>query len=121
MSTVIFQQNWPLVVKKDNMIVELPYMGKEYSLSFDLLINKFGPYYQSIIHISLGEDIKNYGDRNPGVWTSPQKKLSIISSISGDPSHNGVPEGFEPEGGLTLGNWTNVDISQTLVDGKVQE
>ena len=52
---VHFSQSWPYDIKKKNQITELPFLGKEYRLSFELKINKFGAdVHQSVIHLILG-------------------------------------------------------------------
>ena len=103
-----------MVLSKNKKITELPYIGKEYSISFELFINKFGnDLYQSVIHLTTGENYADMGSRNPVVWVRKSKQLSVSSSISGMKSLNKrIP-------GLKEKKWQKIEITQKPVDGKV--
>ena len=101
---------------KNQLITELPYIGKQYNISFDLLITKFDTTeYQSVLRLTLGGNIKAYGDRAPAVWVHKDKYLHVSSSINGNNNlwYNvkSVP--------LFEKIWYTVKISQNLVKGKV--
>ena len=105
-------------VKKNQQISELPSIGKEYDISFELLITNFGTdAFQNVIHFTLGENAAKYGDRNPAVWVTKQNKLCISSAISGNKNYFGPA--LEIPTVLETGKWIKIQISQTLVDGKV--
>merc|ERR1719369_960086 len=107
----------PIDIKKNQQISELPSIGKEYDISFELLITNFGTdAFQNVIHFTLGENAAKYGDRNPAVWLTKQKKLQICSAISGNKNYCG-PDVLIPTV-LETGKWIKIEISQTLVDGK---
>ena len=60
MREIIFIRNWPFDLVKNNLIAELPYIGKEYIISFQLLITEFpidpnGHGYFSVIQVGLAE------------------------------------------------------------------
>ena len=117
MQDITFQENWPIDLAKNKLITELPYIGKQYKISFDLLISKFdAEVYQSIIHFGLGGNAEAYGDRAPAVWVHKDKYLHVTSSINGNLNlyYNvqSVP--------LVENKWFKVQISQTLIDGKVK-
>ena len=101
---------------KNQLITELPYIGKQYNISFDLLITKFDTTeYQSVLRLTLGGNINAYGDRAPAVWVHKDKYLHVTSSINGNKNlwYNvqNVP--------LVENKWYKIEISQTLMDGKV--
>ena len=55
------------------------------------------------------------GDRTPGVWITKDKKFGIASAI------NGVANSYkEYPTVLEENKWILVEISQTLVEGKVR-
>jgi len=103
----------PIDIKKNRELTELPFIGKDYDVSFELKITKFGTdAFQSVLHLTLGEDHGN-GHRIPGVWVTAEKKLFISSSVSGNANkEDTVPKELE------AGKWIKVHISQKLVDGK---
>jgi hypothetical protein len=67
-------------IRKNNLITTLPFIGKEYKISFDLFVSKFqvSGYHRSVIHFTTGGNHGKYGDRTPGIWII-NKKLSIVS------------------------------------------
>ena len=109
-----FERTWQMSVAKNTELTVLPYIGKEYSVSFELFINKFGRNaYESVIHLTTGANFAGMGSRNPAVWVMNSKHLTIASSISGNKNlHKNIP-------GLEKNKWYKIEITQKLVDGKV--
>ena len=94
----------------------LDYIGKEYKISFEVFVTKFGAdAYHSVIHFTLGGDASQYGDRTPAVWIGNTKTMHIASAISGNLNAYWNFPGIQEQ------KWTKVEISQKLVDGKVKE
>ena len=115
MQETIFKRNWPFDLKKNNLVTELPYIGKEYKISFDLFVTKFGAEdYQSVIHFTTSGNAEKYGDRTPGVWMCKTKKLHISSALNGN-----VNNFYDDPTVQEEQKWINVEISQTLMDNKV--
>ena len=114
MREIIFIRNWPFDLVKNNLIAELPYIGKEYKISFEILITKFGSDpYQSVLHFGLGGNAEKYGDRAPAVWMTKDKYLLVASSISGNKNHY-----YISQMDLKENKWIKIELSQTLTDGK---
>jgi len=108
-----FHKGKELVLKKNNLLKTLPTIGKEFTVSFDVYINKFGPSWQNIIHLtSTGRDCCNWGDRVPAAWISSKKQFYICSAINGggDTCYHGTVANAR--------EWISVHISQTLNNGK---
>ena len=104
----------PLDVSRNFQLVLLGYLGKEYKISLEFFITKFGAdAYQSVIHFTLGGNMGKYGDRTPAVWIKNNKAVHIASAISGNPN------AYFDICCVAEQKWTKVEISQTLVDGKV--
>ena len=67
----------PVTLAKNTLITELPYIGKEYSVSFEVFINKMPTEpYQNVIHLSTGENVAAMGSRIPAVWVTA-KSMTI--------------------------------------------
>ena len=95
-------------------MTELAFLGKEYILSFDLLLNTVElSGYQSILHLTIGGDHAMYGDRTPGVWLN-SNWFHIASAINGNSNKY---KDISPQ--LQAGNWMQFEISQTLMNSTV--
>ena len=104
-----------IIPTKNNKIAELPFLGKEYIVMFEMFINKITSH-ESILHIGLGANAEAYGDRNPAFFTDGRNKvqdLHVASSVSGR-NNNWSNHPME------LNKWIRVMVSQTLRDGKVR-
>ena len=74
-------------MEKNKQLDELPYIGKEFSVSFELFLDNLPAAdvpYANVLHIGLGADNTVMGDRNPAVWVTGGKEIHITSSISGN-------------------------------------
>ena len=101
-------------IEQSNLIDTLPYIGRQFSISFELFVEKYPTTpYASILHLTVGGDNAELGDIIPGVWIKVDKKLVISSAISGNANNH------KDHDGLKLNEWNKVEISQRLRDGKV--
>ena len=80
-------QQLEMGIRINNLVTTLPFIGKEYKISFDLFVSKFHVcgYYRSIIHFTTGINYGMYGDITPEIWVN-RKKLHIVSPVNGN--HN---------------------------------
>ena len=110
-----FVSKTSFTLAKNVELIELPSVGKEFSVSFGLFINKIGTNpWQNVIHLTAGGDNNQMGHRIPGVWVTPAKKLCVASGINGNKNENKfVKENVEEN------KWYNIVITQKLVEGKV--
>jgi hypothetical protein len=101
---------------KNNLIAELPYLGKEYKIAFELLITEFASDpYESVIHFGLGGNAEKYEDRALALWLNKAKFLHITSSISGNRNHYyNTPVDLDKE------KFIKIELAQTLTDGKAR-
>ena len=96
--------------------MKIAYIGKEYFKSFDLWINKYGPWaYECILHVSIGGDYLYHGDRAPGIFFTPEKYVYFSDSVSGSPAHPYIYNTTK----LPVEEWINIEITQTLIEEKV--
>ena len=102
-----------MVVERNNMITELPCLAKEYNISVDVLITKYGAGWQSVLQLTKGSKIGSYGDRIPGLWLYQDKQLYIASLVGGNAN-----QFYTHKSVLDLDQWITVQIAQTLTDNK---
>eukprot|EP00092_Neocalanus_flemingeri_P054135 GFUD01063755.1.p1 GENE.GFUD01063755.1~~GFUD01063755.1.p1 ORF type:complete len:209 (+),score=24.92 GFUD01063755.1:86-712(+) len=71
-------------IYSNNKMATLPYMGKTYKVSFDLLpnIHLMGGGYHSVIQFTTGHDCCAYGQRAPAVFTYGSDYFVIASAAS---------------------------------------
>ena len=104
----------PIAITKNNQFMELPYIGKEYSVSFEFFINKMPTeVYQTIIHLTTGENCCGMGSRIPAVWAMSSKEFLVASGVSGNGNL------FKKFPGMEENKWYKLEINQKLVDAKV--
>ena len=104
-----------MVLKKNNLLTVLPYIGREFKISFDILVSKFGPGWQSVIHFTTDGNHGIYGYRIPGLWVFQDKTLSIRSAL------NGNEHVYTHQPVLEVEKWINVEISQILFENKARQ
>ena len=97
---------------KSNLITTLPYIAKEYKLSFDVFVIKFKEGWTSIVHFTVGEDKGKPGERIPAVYIT-KNLLCVAVDLSGNPNHHFYSKPLES------GKWIHIEVAQTLIDGKV--
>ena len=108
-----------LVLKKNQLLTVLPYIGKEYIVNFELYLNSYPTVdWTSVLHFTKSGNIETYGDRNPAVQVSGHKDhyrlLHICSGIDGI-----VNMWHDPQKIYPLKKWIKIEISQTLVYNQV--
>ena len=85
---------------------QVPFLGKEFVVSFELFINKLaGDHWQNVIHVTTDGNNAKMGDRIPGVWILGGRYLAVISAINGTNEWKNV-------GTVEENKWIKVDISQ---------
>ena len=109
-----FYSNNKTTLTTESVNKTLPYVGKEYTLSFEVLVSKHEPGYQSIIQLTQGSP-NQYGDRTPAVFINRVGTLTIATALDGYWNHV-----YASSLVLPTNQWVRVDISQTLSLGKVQ-
>jgi len=101
-------------IEKNKKVDELPYIGKEFSVSFELFLDSDPAAdvpWATVLHLTIGGNIAAMGDRIPAVWVTSAKELHVASAISGSSnSHENYP--------VEIGKWIKVEINQKLVNGK---
>merc|ERR1719209_830332 len=106
--------NNEIKLEKNKKLDELPFIGKEFSISFELFLDSYPAAevpFANILHITLGADNTNMGDRIPALWIKPDKEIHEGAAISGNKNSVG-------NHAIESGKWNKIEINQKLVDGK---
>ncbi|XP_047144908.1 uncharacterized protein LOC105846093 isoform X2 [Hydra vulgaris] len=103
-----------LVIKKNNLIALLSYLDEAYSVSFKIKPRSYSLGWKSVIHLTIGKDVGNYGDRTPAVFFNSDRsgRLYITSAVSGNSNHIFITQP------LPLNEWTSIQILQIQLKGK---
>merc|ERR1712042_18359 len=104
-----------LVLKKDQLITVVPYMGKEYEVSFELYLNSYPTAdWTSVLHFTRSGNAHSYGDRCPGVWLSGHanhyRLLHVAAAVDGITNMWIDTKKIYP-----LKTWIKIKISQALM------
>jgi len=107
-----------LELKKNQLVTVVPFLGREYTISFHLYLNSYQTHdWTSVLHFTTSGDAYNYGDRNPAIWVSGHagnpKKLHFSSGINGL-----INAYFYHDKIYPLKTWIQINISQILVGKK---
>merc|ERR1712098_631069 len=97
--------------EKGKLLKELPFLGKEFSVSFELFIANIptAPYV-SVLHVTKEAD-KGMGMRVPGIWIMPNSEMHLAHGFNGNANN------FKNHA-VTANSWMKVEITQKLVDEK---
>ncbi|XP_047125356.1 uncharacterized protein LOC105849349 isoform X5 [Hydra vulgaris] len=100
--------------EKDTIIGILNILRKEYIVSFNVKPFEYKSGFKNILHITLGNNMNVYGDRNPGVWflNDASGKLRIHTALSNDSRYY-----FDTSTKLITNKWSNIKIYQKLHNG----
>ncbi|XP_065656134.1 uncharacterized protein LOC136081827 isoform X2 [Hydra vulgaris] len=101
------------VLVKNTLVTTLLSLEKAYSVSFMIKPNSYSKEWSSVIHLTINDDVGEYGQRTPGVWFSPDGlgKLVIASAVNDDFNYHFFSEP------LPLHEWSSIRISQYSRNG----
>ena len=104
-------------VKDKVELTTLPFIGKEFSISLEFLMNSIPiGTYGTILHLTLGTNCSKRGDRIPGIWVGVDGVLYIVSDLNPAHAWNSIPQLKD----IGTGKWISLDISQRQMDNKVR-
>lgn len=107
--TDIYEHNDEFHLTRNNLVKTIPSLYKQWKISFCICPEAVSTGWTSIIHLGIGGDNANYGDRSPGVFFTPgTTQLHIRSAINGDRNYSSY--GDTPA--IPLFNWTTIEVSQ---------
>merc|ERR1712106_170880 len=110
--SVGFKKNTEFAIARDQKIVELLSMGKQFIVTFELLLTNVATSgWTSVIHFTIGGNAGNYGDRTPAVFISNGKTVHMTMAINGNPNYwTNIDELT-----LTTNKWYKFELSQLLI------
>ena len=100
---------------ENNIIGGLPFIGKQFIISFQIKLNSGVPDWTNVFHFTNNGGDNVYGERTPSIGIWSRNALGVFSAINGDPgywTYKNVPR-------LSYGVWYNIEISQLWIDNKV--
>ena len=100
-------------VTRNHLYQTLPTLFKQWSLSVEIMPTGLVDTWGNILHVGLGGNSEEYGDRTPIIWFAPgTTKMRINSAINGDKNY------IISADPLPINEWTQIEISQlTQPDG----
>ena len=101
-------------IKKNQLISTIPYIGKEFVVSFNLVFWDFpSNMYESVLHMTRGGNAGVLGDRIPAIWVTSGQKLHVASAIDST-----VNKWYDISG-IRKQAFNKVTVQQLLNNGKV--
>ena len=111
-----FTQMKEIDLQRNNILTTLPSVGPEYSVSFDLLVDKHTLHdYRNVLHLTTKGDGGQLGYRIPGVWLTKDNTLYIASTVNGDDDYVYVYKSVP----LKEGQMYKIQIQQVKRNDKV--
>ena len=98
---------------KGKILTVLPFMAKEYYVSFEFLFLSL-TNNRALIHFSIGGDCCSRGFRNPFVLLTSPTKLHLAAAVNGNGNHH-----IYHDDTYTTNKWYKLEIEQVLTGGKV--
>nr|XP_047144967.1 uncharacterized protein LOC101241106 isoform X2 [Hydra vulgaris] len=98
------------VLTLNNLLATLTSLEKTYSVSFNLYLTSLSETYESVIHLTIGGNTEQYGDRCPAVWVK-SGQLFICSAVNLEKNYCITTDQ------LPLYVWSTIKISQIKQNG----
>ena len=112
---IVFKKAEQFAIQRNNLLGELPFIGKQFIISFQLFITASAVgELENIIHFTIGGDWQNLGDRTPVLWLTRGMRLYVGSAINRVPDYN-----METSFSLSLNTWHDIEISQLMLGSEV--
>ena len=110
---VVFRKSGEFTIRRNYKLGELLVLGKEYVITFQLLLTAPSNDWETIIHFTIGGNRDKYGDRTPFLCVHHQTKLHLASAIDGNSNtYFNSPH-------LSLNTWHSIEISQSFIGSEV--
>ncbi|XP_065640122.1 uncharacterized protein LOC100209097 isoform X1 [Hydra vulgaris] len=100
-----------MIIKRNNLVATMVLLKTQFSVSFELKPTLYKTGWHSVFHMTIGQNLENYGDRNPGIWfnNDGSGKLHVAFSINGNNNYF-----FTTKSSLPLNEWSKIEILQRL-------
>ena len=98
-------------IAKDNRLITLPQLTKEWKVSFEVKPTDYKyTGYASLLHLSIGGNRGQVGDRSPAIWLHKTRGVLVSSAIDGKVAYSKT---VKPR--PAAGEWTKIEVSQVLL------
>ena len=102
----------------DSLLTTLPHMTKEWTVSFEVKPTDYSfTGYANVLHLTIGGkglgSTAKVGDRTPCIWIQKSRGVVISSARNGKVVYTKTFKSLPP-----LGEWTSIEVSQSLVGVK---
>ena len=100
-------------IRKSKLLETLPIVNPKFEVKFDIFPTSLPSVtWASIVHLTVGNNIGEHGDRIPGIWLNSNSFWYVTSSVSGNKDH------WHKFTNVSLNSWTSFRIWQDqLPDG----
>ena len=95
-------------IAKDNRLITLPQLTKEWKVSFEVKPTDYKyTGYASLLHLSIGGNRGQVGDRSPAIWLHKTRGVLVSSAIDGKVAYSKTVKPLP-----AAGKWTKIEICQ---------
>ena len=111
-STLVLSMMQEFEPKDNNTLITYPiHLNQEWRLSFQFQPNKYISNWANLLQLTIGDKMKDYGDRTPAIFFHKSQGMMVASAVNGHKS-------FQPKNGSKywnlpeIGKWTQVVVGQ---------
>jgi hypothetical protein len=100
-------------VVKGSLLTTLPILTKGWRVSLEIFPTDYSyGGWTNILHLTIGGNMGQYGDRTPAIFFHPSYGMRISSAANGNKDH------YIDITPSTINQWTALEVSQQLIGGK---
>ena len=109
--TTAYSMAGELEIAKDSLLTTLPKLTKQWRVSFEVNPTDYeNNESASLLHMTLGGNKGQVGDRSPAIWLHKTKGVIVSSAIDGKVSYSKTVKPLP-----AAGEWTKIEVSQVLL------
>ena len=95
-------------LEKSTILETIPGLGKEWQVSFDFKPKHYNTSgYTNILHLTIGGNVKNIGERIPAIFHHPDSGLIVTTAINDNPNFHADITPPPP-----VNQWSTIVLSQ---------
>ena len=102
-----------IAISRGNLLTTLASLKTQWRVSLQLKPTSYLDIHTFSVHLTIGGDKEEYGDRTPAIKFNPGKGMLIDSAVNGDKKYGTMTD-------LPLVNtWTAILVSQEFINDKI--
>ena len=98
-------------IVRNKLLTTLPELSKEWRVSLEVKPTAY-TRYGSVLHMTIGGRGGKVGDRTPAIWFHKPRKVLVSTTMDGKATYSRWLKH------LPIGEWTKLEVSQSLVESK---